>query len=112
MGSGEERSIVDSDNSDRGSIHSDWSDLLPVNEEAEYGKVYKNRKGPNTVGVATTSGVSTGKAPVIPSAPPAKNTVKNIALVPYMPRLNHWGSWQIRSPYVTTTKHVFINLFE
>ena len=40
MESEEERSIVDSDKRD--SIHSDWSDLMPVNEEAEYGKVYNN----------------------------------------------------------------------
>ena len=53
MESEEERSIVDSDKRD--SIHSDWSDLIPVDEEAEYRKVYKNRKGPNAVGAATTS---------------------------------------------------------
>ena len=41
MESEEERSIVNNDKRD--SIHSDWSDLIPVNEEAEYGKVYKNR---------------------------------------------------------------------
>ena len=45
MESEEERSIVNSDKRD--SIHSDWSDLIPVNEEAEYGKIYKNRKEGN-----------------------------------------------------------------
>ena len=79
-----ERSIVDSDTRD--SIHSDCSDLIPVNEEAEYGKVYKNGKGPNTVGVATTSATSTAKTPIMPSAPLAKKTVKNIVLVLYTPR--------------------------
>ena len=34
MESEEERSIVDSEKRD--SIHSDWSDLIPVDEEAEY----------------------------------------------------------------------------
>ena len=101
MESEEEISIVDSDKRD--SIHSDWSDLIPVNEEAEYGKIYKNRKGPNAVGVATTLAASTAKAPVIPSAPPAKKTVKNIVLVLYTPRPNDWESWQIRLPYTTST---------
>ena len=97
----EERSIVDSDKRDI--IHSDWSDLIPVNEEVEYGKVYKNRKGPNAVGLATTLTASTAKAAMKPSAPPAKKTVKNIVLVPYTPRPNDWGSWQIRSPCATST---------
>ena len=101
MESEEERSIVDSDK--RNSIHSDWSDLIPVNEEAEFGKVYKNRKGPNTVGVATTSAASTAKAPMILSTLPTKKTVKNIVLVPYSPRPNDWGSWWIRLPYATST---------
>ena len=74
-----------------------------MNEEAEYGKVYKNRKETNAVGVATTSAASTGKATMMPSVPPAKATVKNIVLVPYTPRPNDWGSWQIRLPYTTST---------
>ena len=101
MDSEEERSIINSDQ--RNSVHSNWSDLISVDEEAEYRKVYKNRKGPNAVGVATTSAASTAKAAVIPSASPAKKTVKNIVLVPYTPRPNDWGSWQIRSPYATNT---------
>ena len=94
MESEEERSIINSDKRD--SIHSDWSDPIPVNEEAEYGKVYKNRKGSNAVGVATTLAASTAKATMMPSVPVAKKTVKNIVLVPYTPRPNDWGSWQIR----------------
>ena len=70
MESEEERSIVNSDKRD--SIHSDWSDLIPVNEETEYGKAYKNRKETNVVGVATTSAASTAKATMMPSVPPAK----------------------------------------
>ena len=94
-------SIVNSDKRD--SIYSDWSDLIPVNEKVEYGKVYKNRKGTNAVGVATTLAASTAKATMMPSVPPAKNIVKNIVLVPYTSRPNDWGSWQIRSPYATST---------
>ena len=101
MESEEERSIVDSDK--RHTIHSGLSDFIPLNEKAEYGKVYKNRKGPNTVGFATTSAASTAASPIIPSAPPAKKTVKNIVLVLYTPKPNDWGSWQIRSPYATSS---------
>ena len=101
MDSEEERSIINSDK--RNSVQSDWSDLISVDEEAEYRKVYKNRKGPNVVGVATTMAASTAKATVMPSASPAKKTVKNIVLVLYTPRPNDWGSWQIRLPYATST---------
>ena len=71
----EERSIVNSDKRD--SIHSDWSDLIPVNGEAEYGKVYKNRKGTNAVGVATTSAASTAEASM-PSAPHLKRQLRTL----------------------------------
>ena len=66
-------------------------------------KYIKNRKGPNAVGAATTSTASTAKATITPSAPPTKKTVKNIVLVLYTPRPNDLGSWQIRSPYATST---------
>ena len=38
----EERSIIGGDK--RNSVHSDWCDLISVDEEAEYRKIYKNRK--------------------------------------------------------------------
>ena len=80
----EERSIIDGDK--RNSVHSDWSDLISVYWEAEYRKIYKNKKGPNAINAATTSAASTAEAAIIPSASPAKKTVKNIVLVPYTPR--------------------------
>ena len=101
MESEEERSIVNSDKRD--SIHSDWSYLIPVNEDAEFGKIYKNRNEPNIIGVGTTLAVSAAKATRMPSVPLAKKTVKNIVLVPCMPRPNDWGSWQKRLPYATST---------
>ena len=52
---------------------------------------------------ATTSAASATEAIIIPSASPAKKTVQNIVLVPYTPRPNYWGSWQIRSPYATSS---------
>ena len=101
MESKEERTIIDSDR--RNSVPSNWSDLISVNEEAEYKKVYKNRKGPNAVGAVTTLAASTTKATIIPSASPAKKTMKNIVLVPYTSRPNDCRSWQIRLPYATST---------
>ena len=101
MESEEETSIVNNDKRD--SIHSDWSDLIPVNEEVEYGKIYKNRNEPNIIGVVTTSAASAAKATRMPSVPPAKKKVKNIVLVPYTPRQKDWGSWWISLPYATST---------
>ena len=101
MESEEERSIVN--NYKRDSIHSDCSDLIPVNEEAEYWKIYKNKNGPNIIGFTTTLAASAAEATMKPSVPPAKKTVKKIVLVSYTPWPNDRGSWQIRSPYATST---------
>ena len=80
MESEEERSVVNSEKRD--SVHSDWSDLIPVNEEAEYKRVYNNKNEHNVVGKATTLAADTAVATLKPSAPPMKKTVKNIVLVP------------------------------
>ena len=99
MESEDGRSIPNSNKRD--SIHSDWSDLISVNEEVEYRKIYKNRSEPNIIGVATTSAASATETTKKPSVHPVKKTVKNIVLVPYMPKPIDWGSWHIRSPYTT-----------
>ena len=62
--------------SKRDSIHSDWSDLLSVDKEAEYKKTYTNRNKPNIIGVATTSAASATEVTKRPSVPPVKKTVK------------------------------------
>ena len=64
--------------SDRESIHSNWSDLIPikVNKPAE---------------VMTNDTIQ------------RKRTVRNIVLVPYKPKPKDWGSWKIKSPYATST---------
>ena len=41
----EERSIIN--DSKRSSIHSNWSDLVPVDIESEYRKIYGNRRRPD-----------------------------------------------------------------
>ena len=64
--------------SERESIHSNWSELVPVeiNKPDEALKI---------------------------NAPQRKRTVINIVLVPYKPRPKDWGSWKIKSPYATST---------
>ena len=96
----EERSIVN--DSVRSSIHSNWSDLVPVHIESEYRKIYGNRKRPDTtVCTATTSAAPATEATKIPpSSPSTKKTVKNIALVPHTPRPKEWGMFPISSSCV------------
>ena len=66
--------------SDRESIHSNWSKLIPVNAEAN--------KSSDVMKIDTQQ---------------RKRTVRNIVLVPYKPRPKDWGTWKIKSPYVTST---------
>ena len=63
-----------------GSIHSTWSDIVPTNVNKSTEVVTNNNN--NIV---------------------KKRTVRNIVLVPYKPKPNNWGSWQIKSPYATST---------
>ena len=60
--------------SERESVHSNWSDLMPI-EENKPNKVIVNKK----------------------------RTVRNIVLVHYKPKLKDWGSWRVNSPYATST---------
>ena len=64
--------------SQRESIHSNWSKLVPVeiNKPDEVLKI---------------------------DAPQRKRTVRNIVLVLYKPKPKDWGSWKIKSPYATST---------
>ena len=64
--------------SDRESVHSNWSDIIPI-------KVNK----PAEVMTNDTTQI--------------KRTVRNIVLVPYKPKPKDWGSWKIQSPYATST---------
>ena len=88
-----------STNSKRNSVHSNWSELMSVNEEAEYESI---RSEP-IIGVSTTSTALAGETTKRPSILPMKKMVKNIALVPYTLKLTDWGSWQIKSPYATSS---------
>ena len=37
------------------------------------------------------------------NAQPRKRAIRNIVLVPYKPKNKDWGSWKVKSPYVTST---------
>ena len=70
---------------DRNSVHSNWSKLIPI----------KNGMNKNA---------STLDGEVIKSnAKPRKRAIKNIVLVPYKLKPKDWGSWKVKSPYVTST---------
>ena len=66
--------------SNRESIHSNWSELIPINAEAN--------KSSDAMKIDTQQ---------------RKRAVRNIVLVPYKPRPKDWGTWKIKSPYVTST---------
>ena len=77
--------VIDNDSnrdSDRDSIHSNWSELMTV------------KSGMNIN--ASMSNASLGEAMKI-NAQPRKRAIKNIVLVPYKPKPKDWGSWKIKS---------------
>ena len=59
--------------------------VVPIDMEAEYRRICKSRKTPDTTAyTATTSTAPAAKATTIPpSSPATKKTVKNIVLVPH-----------------------------
>ena len=65
--------------SDRESIHSNWSELIPINNE-----INKPSDAMKT------------------DAQQRKRVVKNTVLVPYKPKPKDWGTWKIKSPYATS----------
>ena len=77
----DKESETDSDNN---SVHSNWSELVPINNE--------------------TNNSSTIYTEVKRSeAQTRKRAIKNIVLVPYKPKPKDWGSWKVQSPYATST---------
>ena len=64
--------------SERESVHSNWSDIIPIEMNNPVDAVVNN-------------------------TPQKKRTVRNIVLVPYKPKPKDWGSWKIKSPYTTST---------
>ena len=83
--------------SKRDSVHSNWSELLSVDEEAECERTCRSEP---IIDVATTS--TAGETMKRPSIPPMKKTVKNIVLVPYTPKPKDWGNWRIKTAHATS----------
>ena len=86
----EERSIVN--DSVRSSIHSNCSDLVPVDIESEYRKMYGNRRRPDTkapgIDPLTTPPAEVAALP--PASSTTHKTIKNIRLVAVMPKPHDW----------------------
>ena len=78
----EERSVVN--DSRRSSVHSDWGNLILIDMEAEYWRLY-SRKRPDARACTTIpSAAPAAKAATVPPSSPATHkTIKNILLVPF-----------------------------
>ena len=93
---GVENKSVSTD-SDRNSVHSNWSKLVSVDEEVEYTKL---KSGLN-IGASTSKVSSEAMKKLL--IPLKKKAVKNIVLIPYKSKPTDWGSWRIKSPYATNS---------
>ena len=70
--------------SDRNSVHSNWSKLVPTSNEIS------NTSTTNTEVKRSETHIR-------------KRAIKNILLVPYkQPKPKDWGSWKVESPYATS----------
>ena len=101
----EERSVINENKRD--SVHSDWSDLIPIAVEAEHHRIHNIRKGlykscaspiPSTAPVTAV--------PVPPSSWAGMHkAIKNV-LVPYTPKPNEWGSWLVKDSQFASSSAV------
>ena len=82
----EERSVINE--SKRDSVHSGWSDLIPIDVEVEYHRIHNIRKGPYKSCVSPMPSTAPVTAvPVPPSSPAVMHkAIKNIVLVLYTPK--------------------------
>ena len=87
----EERSVVN--DSKRSSIHSNQSELVLIDMEAEYQRLYNSRKRPDArVHTTTLSAAPVAEAATMPPSSPATHkTIKNIVLVPFTPKTKRMG---------------------
>ena len=97
----EERSVV-GDNK-RNSIHSDWSDLILIDEEAEYGRIQRPNIRPCTSNNPPTAPIAETVLVLSSTSTNVHKTVKNIILVPHTPKPNNWGSWHVKRSQLTST---------
>ena len=77
-----ERTVINQEK--RESVNSDWSDLIPVDVEAEYSRVHKREPSNKSHVSPGSSAAPNSKGPVLSSSPDTLHkTAKNIVLVPY-----------------------------
>ena len=69
--------------SERESVHSNWSEIIPTTSELN-----------------NTSIINAESKKTEPQT--RKKAIKNIVLVPYKPKPKDWGSWRVKSPYATS----------
>ena len=94
----------------RDSIHWNWSDLVLIDIEVEYWRLYSRKRPDARVHTTTLLAVPAAKAATMPSSSPATHkTIKNIVLVPFMPKPKDWGSWQIKRSQLTSSTAVTPN---
>ena len=98
---GEERSVVG--DKKRNSIHSDWSDLIAIDEEVKYGRIQRPIIRPCTSNNPPTAPIAETVLVPPSTSPNVHKTVKNIILVPHTPKPNNWGSWHVKRSQLTFT---------
>ena len=105
----EERSGVT--DSKRNCIHSNWSDLVLIDMEAEYQRIYSSRKRPDARTPTTTllTASAAKAAAVPPSSPATHKIIKNIVLVPFTPKPNEWGTWWVKKSQLASSTAVTPN---
>ena len=98
----EERSAVNY--SKRSSVHSDWSNLIPIDVEAEYWRIYRKRSDTRLCTSIVSLAAPVPETVSFPPSSPAHThkTVKNIVLVLYTPKPNEWGSWWVKNSQCTS----------
>ena len=104
----EERSVV-GDNK-RNSIHSDWSDLISIDEEAEYGRIQRSNIRPGTSNNPPTAPIAKTVSVPPSTSTNVHRTVKSITLMPHTPKPNTWGSWHKKDPNLLLSPWVQIQL--
>ena len=100
-----ERSVIN--DSKRNSVHLDWSDLIPIDVEAEYRRIYNSRKRPDIRSYTSTVPLAAlvAKAATVPPSSPTDTheTVKKIVLVPYSSKPKEWWNWQVKKSQLASS---------
>ena len=96
--------------SKRSSVHLNWSDLVLIDMEAEYQRLYSRKRPDARVCTTTPLAASAAKAATVPPSSPATHkTIKNIVFVPFMPKPKDWGSWQGKRSQLASRTAVILN---